>query len=301
MYSVNVLLSTYNGEKYLSELLDSVFNQTDVKIVLHIRDDGSTDNTINILKEYESHPLVGSIIYGDNIGYKESFIQLAKKHSEYCDFVAFCDQDDKWLSNKLSSAIDKLILDNNKYSLYISSMQSVNYLLEPIKLKQFNNYHTLGASFTRHNAAGCTMVFSSSLCKMATRLDKTYGIISHDLWLYKVSLIMGGKIVYDENSYILYRQHEENTTGLKQGIIKRIRTEIRENFKYKNQRVMTANLLLELFKNEINYESKKLLIDISKYKKSFLKRFRLAFDKRLRFGNLLIDTLRKIYVIIGVF
>lgn len=301
MYSVNVLLSTYNGEKYLSELLDSVFNQTDVKIVLHIRDDGSTDNTINILKEYESHPLVGSIIYGDNIGYKESFIQLANKHSEYCDFVAFCDQDDKWLSNKLSSAIDKLILDNNKYSLYISSMQSVNHLLEPLKLKQFNNYHTLGASFTRHNAAGCTMVFSSALCKMAARLDKTYGIISHDLWLYKVSLSMGGNIVYDKNSYILYRQHEVNTTGLKQGIKKRIRTEIRENFTYKNQRVMTANLLLELYKNEITDENRKLLMDISGYKKKIIKRIKLAFDKRLRFGNLMIDSLRKLYIILGVF
>lgn len=180
-------------------------------------------------------------------------------------------------------------------------MQSVNHLLEPLKLKQFNNYHTLGASFTRHNAAGCTMVFSSALCKMAARLDKTYGIISHDLWLYKVSLSMGGNIVYDENSYILYRQHEVNTTGLKQGIKKRIRTEIRENFTYKNQRVMTANLLLELYKNEITDENRKLLMDISGYKKKIIKRIKLAFDKRLRFGNLMIDSLRKLYIILGVF
>ena len=101
---IAILMSTYNGASYLKEQIDSLEKQ-DVPVDIFIRDDGSTDKTIDILKKYQSKPNV-HIEYGINLGYKKSFMTLLMKVNDY-DYYAFCDQDDIWLPNKISCAVKK--------------------------------------------------------------------------------------------------------------------------------------------------------------------------------------------------
>ena len=100
---VLVLLSSYNGEKYIKEQIDSILTQKNITVKLFIRDDGSTDATRNILKEYEKYSNC-VVVFGDNIGAANSFLWLIQNaHSS--GYYAFSDQDDIWDRDKLSSAI----------------------------------------------------------------------------------------------------------------------------------------------------------------------------------------------------
>ena len=101
---VLILVSTYNGEKYLPEQLDSLYAQEGVDIHILVRDDGSKDNTIGILKNYQGSKGKMTIIEGENIGAGQSFLALINEattnYPDY-DYYAFCDQDDVWYGNKV--------------------------------------------------------------------------------------------------------------------------------------------------------------------------------------------------------
>lgn len=94
---ITVLMSTYNGEKYLKEQLDSILNQEQVDLKLLIRDDGSTDGTVNILKEYENSHTNIKWYSGLNLGCGKSFFQLVLDAPK-SDYYAFVDQDDVWVT-----------------------------------------------------------------------------------------------------------------------------------------------------------------------------------------------------------
>ena len=95
---VLVLMSTYNGAIFLKEQLDSILNQEDVNVELLIRDDGSTDSTKFILKEYENYPNC-TIVYGNNIGASNSFLWLLENCGK-SDYYSFSDQDDIWINER---------------------------------------------------------------------------------------------------------------------------------------------------------------------------------------------------------
>ena len=108
MYTVQVLLSTYNGEAYLKEQLDSILNQKNVAVKLFVRDDGSSDGTVDILRAYAA--LHDNICYlcGENCGVVASFFRLFELSDPDVDFYALSDQDDVWDEDKLSIACQKL-------------------------------------------------------------------------------------------------------------------------------------------------------------------------------------------------
>ena len=110
---VAVLISTYNGEKYLEEQLNSILNQTYKNIEIVIRDDGSKDSTINIIKKYQEKYDNIILKEGTNVGFIKSFFQLLAFAN--ADYYAFCDQDDSWLENKIELAVRALNeVDNSK-------------------------------------------------------------------------------------------------------------------------------------------------------------------------------------------
>ena len=95
-YRVKVLLSSYNGENYIDKQITSILNQENVDISILIRDDGSKDNTRNLLSKYAENPHI-EVVYGENIGFKKSFstlVKLAAKDDTAFDYFAFADQDD---------------------------------------------------------------------------------------------------------------------------------------------------------------------------------------------------------------
>ena len=121
MVSVNVLMSTYNGEKYLSQQIESIINQKgnfDLRLI--IRDDGSTDSTPEILEKYaKKYPKIISYYLEGNKGYNFAFFELLR-FSPQADFYAFSDQDDVWIENKLDFAIKALQSANNNIPLLYS-------------------------------------------------------------------------------------------------------------------------------------------------------------------------------------
>ena len=126
---VVILLSTYNGAKYLRELLDSLLNQSHKNISILVRDDGSTDATLELLAEYGNK--YNNITYykGENLKPARSFMDLLKQ-SEDADYYALSDQDDVWLPDKIEIAIKQL--EANKADLYHSAFQMTDSNLNPI-------------------------------------------------------------------------------------------------------------------------------------------------------------------------
>lgn len=126
---VIILLSTYNGEKYIEQQINSLLKQTYKNINIYVRDDGSKDGTLEILKKYEEKGEI-FLIQGKNIGFINSFMELLKK-VEKADYYSFCDQDDVWNEDKIERAVralekednDKILLYASNYEFYDSNME----------------------------------------------------------------------------------------------------------------------------------------------------------------------------------
>ena len=112
METVQVLMSTYNGEKYIREQLNSIINQTYPSIKILVRDDGSSDGTIEILEEYAAKYDNMAYYAGKNLGVIQSFLQLLKDSDDSSAYYAFSDQDDVWLPEKIEKAVE--MIENNK-------------------------------------------------------------------------------------------------------------------------------------------------------------------------------------------
>ena len=157
---VAVLLSTYNGEKYLTEQLNSILIQEDVIVNLYVRDDGSTDNTLKILYEFAAKNINITVFKGENVGFAESFYSLLKMNIG-ADYYAFSDQDDIWEKNKLITAI-KSINNSKKPMLYYSNL-NVFDMVNNSRYYLYNNEYVkkyFSRYFYIYNGYGCTMVWN---------------------------------------------------------------------------------------------------------------------------------------------
>lgn len=247
---IAVLMSTYNGQKYIRNQIESILNQNGVDVDLYIRDDGSSDNTLNIIKEYKN-----IILYqGKNIGVGNSFMNLLYCVPQQYDYYAFSDQDDIWMTDKLIIAINKIKDNYNGGSVLYCS----NQILVDKDLKKIGMRYDIAPDisceqiFSVNKVSGCTMVWNKTLQKLLCNKKPSCDLLKcriHDVWVAIVASI-SGKIIYDSNGYILYRQHENNVVGgiednkldkLKYGIKK-----IKEK-KLRNGRSLMAKEVLELF------------------------------------------------------
>lgn len=220
--SILVLLSTYNGERYLSQQLDSLMQQVNVQLQILIRDDGSKDSTKTIIQDYiNKHPQQIRCFFGENLGARESFFELIKYTIDglnQFDYFAFCDQDDIWEPNKLERAAE-LLLAHEGSSLplmYCSSTQMVDSNLTPIGIwptppkKGAHLYNAL----VENIAVGCTTVLNRRAIQLISVYFPSHidQIIMHDWWAY-LCVSAFGKIIFDERPAIQYRQHGQNALG----------------------------------------------------------------------------------------
>lgn len=205
-----VLLSTYNGERYINELMDSVIAQENVQIDILIRDDGSTDGTLSILHRYENDYI--NVYRGNNLRPAKSFLDLIFHSSDQYDYYALCDQDDVWKKDKICSAI-KCIRDINGPVLYSSAVDVTDANLNLIRKSITNNtFKSPLYDILMYGTPGCTFVFNKDLM-LELKKYKPTTISMHDSWISFVCLAVGGKFYSDKNSYILYRQHGSNVLG----------------------------------------------------------------------------------------
>lgn len=216
MQSVLVLMSTYNGERYLRQQVESVLAQKGVEVALLIRDDGSTDSTLEILNEIKHEYSTITVVTGPNCRSAASFMELvyeaSRSYSNF-DYYAFCDQDDVWCEDKLISAVRKLDeFPNSTSILYLGAYQMVDSHLNKIETPIRVPLLGVKSAIASNAATGCTMVFNKQLLSLvAARKPKDF--IMHDYWVYMVCLISGGHVVYDPVPHILYRQHGHNVIG----------------------------------------------------------------------------------------
>jgi len=223
MEKVCLLLSTYNGEKYLQEQLDSIFSQQNVDVLLVVRDDGSRDNTLDILRyniEDGKNIIMPSELNGYHCanGVGSSYMQLlcyALNNYKTYNYFGFADQDDVWLPQKVKKAISMLDKKNNPSKLYFSKKTIVDENLHVCGEDVVRFQNNLCDYLSTNDAFGCTMVFSKKLAEIVLSYQDILQMpFYHDIDVFNIAAVSATDIVLDNNSYILYRQHGDNDAGV---------------------------------------------------------------------------------------
>lgn len=287
---VEVLMSTYNGEDYLESQIDSILKQNKVEVYLLIRDDGSKDSTIQILRDYEKKYNNIRVIFGKNIGWKRSFFELLKKSDKNADFYAFSDQDDVWIPDKLSISIKEEMYADIPM-VHQSIAQLVDSDLNPlVDYKEYRNPRNINEALICSWSQGAAMTFNKRARDLALSYQPNDNA-AHDMWIYLICYFMG-KVIFEMVPTIQYRQHEHNvTSGAASG--KGIwsfyfaRRQLRKLFAgelYCNY----GNEIYLGFEDYLDIEKKEVLKLWHEYKKKVSVKGRLLFDptvKRRTFGG----------------
>lgn len=223
---IDILMATYNGEQYIAEQLDSLLNQTFTNWQLIVHDDGSVDNTINIIKQYiENYPDKICLI-DDGIrtgGAKNNFLHVMQFSK--APYIMFCDQDDVWLPNKIELTYKAMIehekQKGEKVPLLVHTdlcvVDSKLNIIAPSmidyqKLRPDNGSEIILLAI-ENCITGCTMMVNRTLLNISLKMPNH--AMMHDWWMGLMALQHRGTIKFLNISTLLYRQHEVNTVGAK--------------------------------------------------------------------------------------
>lgn len=285
MDKVAIIMSTYNGEKYIQEQIDSILAQEGIEPVLFIRDDGSKDSTVDIIEDYSSRCL--NVIFqnrGDiqNFGVKKSFLLLLKwVVDNYPDinYLSFADQDDFWEKDKLVEAV-KMHRGESKW-LYFSNKTAVDENLNILYTEHLVYHADCLEIFWGSQASGCTMLFSHMLAKIVLEHSDTPNEIDliHDSLMYRAAHVVGATISFDERSFIKYRQHGHNVIGIEQS------TKTNKDWKglLKKSPHFISDLSARLrgnYRDELSDEGKKYLDLVCSYRSNIASRWKLILDRK---------------------
>lgn len=272
---VQILMSTYNGEEYIREQLDSILGQSYPNVDILIRDDGSSDDTFVILKEYEErHPGIRAY-QGENLGVNRSFFELLKQSDKNAAYIGFCDQDDYWLPEKVEKAVEQLRHMEGP-ALYCGAKTLVDENREILKSQQ--NPHVrpgFGNAVIESICSGCTLLMNRELASIITeRLPED--VIHHDWWCYMAATYLGS-MYYDENSYIYYRQHAGNEVGANGSFFAQIKAKARDLKKRHGDLKKQLSDFKRFYHTEIEKDE---LVDAILGAETFPGRLLILFDRR---------------------
>lgn len=297
-FTIDVLLATYNGEHFLAQQIDSVLAQTYQDFRILVRDDGSTDTTMQIVQSYQNKYPEKILLIEDNygnIGVTQNFNTLMQ-HSN-ASYMCFCDQDDNWFNNKLEVSlheIKKLEIGNTEIPcLVYSDMQVINEQNEIIhpslwKIhKTFAKYFQFNRLLIYNIPFGCTMMINQSLAKLACPIGKH--AIYHDHWL-ALLVAAFGKFKAINQPLMFLRNHANNTSyRIKQSFIQKTLKKL-QNAVTKTQHKYWLKLRIEQakdFKNQYKDKlSKKDLHTIDEF---------ISIEKRTGFGRKFVYVKNKFY------
>lgn len=294
---IAVLMSTYNGEDYISEQIRSILNQTVSDFTLYIRDDGSTDSTVRIINTYSKKDSRIRLIQDDmqNLGPRDSFFRLLNVIN--ADYYFFCDQDDVWKNNKIQIMIERLKDYKNDIPLLAySNLKCIDKNGE--KLQGFSSFENMVNTdiknidyFQTNNIPGCTMVINkktADIFKMGgikQQLNQE-DIQMHDWWIALIAAVFG-RIVHVNKTLVYYRQHSNNTlgAGVKRSKIQKIKNVFNMQKKIKlslNEAIMQTKYFNEVYGKYVNNNMKTFIEKFSNYsslsfvdKIKFIKKYKL--------------------------
>lgn len=299
---VCILMSTYNGEKYLQQQLDSLYAQKNVSINILARDDGSTDMTQSILADNAAKHDCIRWYCGENIGSADSFLDLIEKAPE-AEYYALCDQDDVWDDDKLKCAIDMLSMKSNEQpALYYSNLRVVGS-----DLTFYRNAHSRPwvmkskySALIDVAATGCTMVFNRALrALLKDRMPEDCKM--HDEWIYLVSSFFG-TVLYDFEPHISYRQHGDNVLGMQLSRFSPgwLKQKVSRTFeKDWKPRSVNAKSLYKEYSDVLNEKDKNKIEKVIGYNKSVLNRIGLLTDLSIHGKSIKDDLKYRIKIITG--
>jgi glycosyltransferase involved in cell wall biosynthesis len=220
---VGILMATYNGEKYIEEQIESIVGQTYKNWELWIRDDCSSDKTLEIIKTYEKRDSRIKNIDSENknLGALGNFSKILSLPYDFKYFM-FCDQDDIWISRKIELSLIAINLQEKIYGkeapiLVHTDLRLVDHKGHNLHKSLFGNQgikkihpSPLHELMIENYITGCTLLFNKPLFEIATPLPKK--IVMHDWWFALIAASTG-KIVTLNDATVNYRQHSSNVVG----------------------------------------------------------------------------------------
>ena len=297
---VIVLLSTYNGERWLEELLSSVVAQTGVDVSMLVRDDGSTDSTCDILSSWQDQ---GKLKWyrGDNIGWAASFMHLLCHAPAHYDYYAFADQDDIWMADKLKTAVKRLEADGDSMKLYCGNLYHYREGAMPRLVYESQPMVTVPTAMVKCITAGCTMVMDSRLRETITRRQPDH-VIAHDFWVYQTAVCLGS-VCYDPQPHLLYRQHASNQIGDKRSFKEIWQRRLHRLLHRETigERSDMARRLLDSYADLMTPDTKADVERAAYYKQSWASRWQLFTDSRYDMGHWENNLWLKLRILLGQF
>ena len=269
MDEVSIVLATYNGAQYIKEQLDSILQNTYTHWTLEVCDDGSTDETLAIVTEYQKQYPEKIFLHQNQtqLGVTKNFLQgVLRSKGQY---VMYCDQDDVWLPEKIETTLKHLKQREQLHGKEMPLATFTDTCLVDEQLKQlhpsFFQYNALDTGkldlahlLMENKVIGCTTMFNQALAEKIKMLPEHARY--HDWWIGLLAASMG-ELTFHNQSTMLYRQHGENVVGAQsfaQYVIKRMKNRrLQKDTLLQNQ--IQAEEFLTIYEKELTQEKKKIL------------------------------------------
>ena len=287
MKTVTVIMSSYNGSSFIERQIKSIYNQKDVSINCFIRDDGSSDNTLQILTELQKEYANLSFFVGDNVGWEKSFL-IALSLAPQADYYAFADQDDIWFDNKIINGLNQLAqYPDNEVVMFHCNKISVNGDLTPLshQIKRLSRPINRQNAVVQEYAQGCSIIFNNAAKNLLTRrlpIEK----IAHDFWVGLVCF-MFGHVIYDCNPYFYHINYGNNASG-EGHLLKSWQKRWRMFWGTKNVYYLPSlDLLSDAYVDLLTDEDKIFLQQTLDYKINIRSKLNLLFSLKFRRASLL--------------
>lgn len=294
-----ILLAAYNGERYIGKQIDSILGQSYKNFRLVIADDGSTDQTYTLAKEYEKKYPGKVNVYRNEIptgSAKGNFFSMLSRYINYpkMDYIIFSDQDDVWLPKKLEKMMERMEGLEEQYGkesplLVHANLCITNENLEIIHqsmaeylhmdMQKGVNKRPLNLLLVENYMTGSSMLFNKALLE---RYREPYDCIMHDWWIALIATVLG-KVSYVKEPLTLYRQHNANTVGAHDpNSIQELRKRV-QNFTITQEQVRKNYELMFLQAQSLyDYYGKEMEINKLRILEEFLK-----LQKKGRLGKMI--------------
>ena len=214
---IRILMGTRNGAPWLEEQLDSFLAQRHSNWTLWVSDDGSTDETVEVLRHFASrHPgRVERILHGPGQGSAANYLHLLCHPDLPPGMVALSDQDDVWLPGKLAGAVDRLRQAGDAPAAWAARYLITDADLRPIGASQhWPRPPSFGNAVVQNILSGHTLTLNAAALSLLRRAGRL-AVAHHDWWIYLALAATGAKLVVDSEVVLKYRQHSDNAVGIR--------------------------------------------------------------------------------------
>lgn len=287
---VAVVMATYNGQTFLAEQVESIYQQIGVYTTLFVYDDCSTDSTPHLLNhlasKYRTQGWHMHVTFGaQNVGFPTSFFTALASAPNSFDYYAYADQDDVWKNDKLLTAVNALReVNTNAYSsnthLYFEPTTAVDEHLEYLFERKLNKLNlTVQSFFVRARVAAHTMVFNTVLKREIEAMGQCHCGFSHGWLALLIVTCSKGEMLVGNSSHTLHRRLDSSVSAGGQGIMKRISFEWNVIFHPEVCRTPMAMQLLKRYGKELTPSETVFLRELSQYKRSIRDKIRLLSSK----------------------